>query len=81
MNQQVRALNTEEIVGINTQAENWHVQENQNYFHLAAAQDECRGMPEIQLERETGAKLRRALNDKPGGLGRVTRQWGAMGCF
>lgn len=40
MNQQVRALNIEEIVGINTQAENWHVQENQNYFHLAAVQDE-----------------------------------------
>lgn len=40
MNQQDRALDIEEIVGINTQAENWHVQENQNYFHLAVAQDE-----------------------------------------
>lgn len=52
----------------------WHVQENQNYFHLAAAQDEWRGMPEIKLERKTRAKLRRTVGDKPGGLDWVTRQ-------
>lgn len=78
MNQEVRALDIEEIVGINTQAESWHVRENQNYFHLAAAQDEWRGMPEIQLGRKTGAKLRRALNDNSGGLDQVTRQSGAI---